>query len=633
MRGPPQSTAEAAGWLRGQKPTPHAATNDNERPAHLQLKSKLKKVEVEETAAPVKENKHNNKWGDEEEEEEEEEDDGEEEETDVGGTFQTATRSRRGVSRRTKNEATQQQKPLPKAASHSRFDALREETPPRAPVKRIVEPKANESSRFANLSRDDSNSNGKFFSGDRDQGRINRGFANFGRDQGRNGRFGGDRGNDQGRFGGYRDQERSNRGSTNFGRDQERSGGFGDDRGNDQGRFGGYRGQERSNRGSTNFGRDQERSGGFGGYRDQERSNRGSTNFGRDQERSGGFGDDRGSDQGRFGGYRDQGRGGRFGRSGGFGGDRDGNGGDRFGGDRFGSDRDQRRFGGNRDQGRDDRRDRGFGDQGKFGRNQERDGYDGSDRRRYNDDYQRDGEIGRPRINIKRRTSNASSDSNKSSQGGSPVKQEKEPTREVVKHHYVHTLEEFITNPGSPTKAEAVDILLAKSIPKKYLSELVVWAVSFAADKNHKIQRLVAELLVEMRRSKSNPVMQSNDMVLGFEMSVKRLPGLLKDAPSADMVLKLISKHCHEAGCWPKDETDLMSKELIKLMGLVQKVEAVEESLVVADLTDSEKLSLATKLLNAAKGAELIQHYEDNKDDYQRKKIFSILFVSFNYYN
>ena len=43
---------------------------------------------------------------------------------------------------------------------------------------------------------------------------------------------------------------------------------------------------------------------------------------------------------------------------------------------------------------------------------------------------------------------------------------------------------------GSPTKAEAVEILLAKAIPKKYLSELVVWAVSFAADKNHKIQRV-----------------------------------------------------------------------------------------------------------------------------------------------
>lgn len=165
-----------------------------------------------------------------------------------------------------------------------------------------------------------------------------------------------------------------------------------------------------------------------------------------------------------------------------------------------------------------------------------------------------------------------------------------------------------------------MDILLAKSIPKKYLSELIVWAISFAADKNHKIQRLVAELLVEMRRSKTNPVMQSNDMVLGFEMSVKRLSDFLKDAPSADMVMKLISKHCHEAGCWPKDETDEMSEELIKLTGIAKKkVVAEKTGMVSADLTDVEKASLAAKLLNAAKGTELVQHYEEHKEDYQSK--------------
>ena len=232
---------------------------------------------------------------------------------------------------------------------------------------------------------------------------------------------------------------------------------------------------------------------------------------------------------------------------------------------------------------------------------------------------------------MKRRQSNSSADSSKSGgSGGSPVKQEKEPTRDVVKHHYIRTLEEFVTNPGSPTKAEAVDILLAKSIPKKYLSELIVWAVSFAADKHHKIQRLVAELLVEMRRSKNNPVMQSNDMVLGFEMSVKRLADFLKDAPSADMVLKLISKHCHEAGCWSKDETNEMSEELSKVMGLVDKTVVVAEvaGLVVADLTDVEKSSLATKLLNAGKGGALVQHYEDNKGDYERKLIVSGFFVA-----
>jgi len=182
-------------------------------------------------------------------------------------------------------------------------------------------------------------------------------------------------------------------------------------------------------------------------------------------------------------------------------------------------------------------------------------------------------------------------------------------------------LEEFVTNPESPTKAEAVDILLAKSIPKKYLSELIVWAVSFAADKNHKIQRLVAELLVEMRRSKTNPVMQSNDMVLGFEMSVKRLSDILKDAPLADMVLKLISKHCHEAGCWSNRYFSLeMSAELMKLVGIVKKVVVAEETgMVSADLTDVEKASLAAKLLNTAKGVELVQHYEEHKEDYQRK--------------
>ena len=176
---------------------------------------------------------------------------------------------------------------------------------------------------------------------------------------------------------------------------------------------------------------------------------------------------------------------------------------------------------------------------------------------------------------------------------------------------------------GSPTKAEAVEILLAKAIPKKYLSELIVWAVSFAADKNHKIQRLVAELLVEMRRSKSNPVMKSNDMVLGFEMAMKRLPDFLKDAPSADMVLKLVAKHCHEAGCWTKDETDEMSEELVDLMGLAsQKGEVAGDAAVApakaASLTDAEKASLCTKLLNSAKGAELIQQYENNKEDYAR---------------
>jgi hypothetical protein len=59
-----------------------------------------------------------------------------------------------------------------------------------------------------------------------------------------------------------------------------------------------------------------------------------------------------------------------------------------------------------------------------------------------------------------------------------------------------------------------------------------------------------------MRRSKTNPVMESNDMVLGFELAVKKLPGLLLDAPSADAVLKKIVKHCHEAGKKKEEEEE-----------------------------------------------------------------------------
>ena len=66
---------------------------------------------------------------------------------------------------------------------------------------------------------------------------------------------------------------------------------------------------------------------------------------------------------------------------------------------------------------------------------------------------------GRPSLNLKRRNSNTGSDSSSRGSNASPVKQvEKEPSRDVVKHHYIRTLEEFVTNPGSPTKAEAVSI-------------------------------------------------------------------------------------------------------------------------------------------------------------------------------
>ena len=59
-------------------------------------------------------------------------------------------------------------------------------------------------------------------------------------------------------------------------------------------------------------------------------------------------------------------------------------------------------------------------------------------------------------------------------------------------------------------------------------------------------------------------------MVLGFELAVKKLPGLLLDAPSADAVLKKILKHCHEAGCWLKEETEEMSNELQKFLGVLK---------------------------------------------------------------
>ena len=185
MRGPPQSSAEAAGWSRGQKP---------ERPAHLQLRSKLKKTEGATTNnTPNKEKKEkkkkkDNKWGsssDEEEDEEEEEaaaaetpassspasssgtDKSELNFTTVGGgrksgrtdNFKKFTSNRGGAPQR----STPQTK-----ATNSRFSALQEDTPPRAPsqpppkVSPVVTsatsatsanaaPKRTLNSRFANL--------------------------------------------------------------------------------------------------------------------------------------------------------------------------------------------------------------------------------------------------------------------------------------------------------------------------------------------------------------------------------------------------------------------------------------------------------------------------------------------------
>ena len=111
-------------------------------------------------------------------------------------------------------------------------------------------------------------------------------------------------------------------------------------------------------------------------------------------------------------------------------------------------------------------------------------------------------------------------------------------------------------------------------------------------------------------------------MVLGFEMAVKRLPELQKDCPSAHSVLKLILSHCHEAGCWPKDDLEGMSDEFIALLGLkgakAETMAADADAEAGADvLGDAEKQALANKLVGQSlRGEELLAYYKENKADF-----------------
>lgn len=63
-----------------------------------------------------------------------------------------------------------------------------------------------------------------------------------------------------------------------------------------------------------------------------------------------------------------------------------------------------------------------------------------------------------------------------------------------------------------------------------------------------------------------------------------------------------------------------MSTELQKFLGVLKiaKVVPTEVGRVQADLTDVEKSSLATKLLNAAVGSDLLQHYVEHTNEYAR---------------